>query len=105
MKALRTTIDAPVDAAGLAAFRVLFGATMLLGLVRFLASGWIDKVFVAPRYFFTYPGFEWVTPWAAWGMHLHYAVLAVLALCICVGLFYRAAIVLFTLGFAYVQLI
>ncbi len=99
------SLDAPVDAAGLAAFRIIFGTIMFLGVCRFLATGWIDPMYVKPTYFFTYPGFEWVTVWPAWGMYLHYAVLAVLALFIAAGLRSRVAAALFTLGFAYTQLI
>jgi vitamin K-dependent gamma-carboxylase len=95
----------PVDAASLAAFRILFGATMLLGVVRFLAYGWVDRFFVQPAFHFTYWGFDWVKPWPSWGMHAHFVALAVLAAMVMVGLWYRTAIVLFFLGFTYVELI
>jgi vitamin K-dependent gamma-carboxylase len=95
----------PVDAAGLAAFRVLFGLLMLVSTLRFFAHGWIDRFFLAPRFHFKYWGFGWVEAWPAWGMYAHFAVLALLAVLITLGLFYRAAIVLFFLGFTYVQLI
>src|SRR5688500_15581302 len=78
---------------------------MLVGILRLLATGWIETMYVEPTWFFTYPGFEWVKPWPAWGMYLHYAVLAALALAIALGAFHRVACVLFTLGFAYTQLI
>ena len=95
----------PVDIASLAAFRILFGAVMCLGILRLFATGWIDAMYLAPRWFFHYPGFSWVVPWPGWGMHAHYAVLAVLALAIALGVFHRAATLLFTAGFAYTQLI
>lgn len=94
-----------MDAAALVVFRVAFGLIMFLGVCRFLASGWIEPMYGEPRFFFTYPGFEWVTPWPRWGMELHYGVLAVLALLIAAGWWSRAAAALFTLGFAYTQLI
>ena len=78
---------------------------MAFGILRFLATGWIETMYVEPRWFFTYPGFEWVKPWPAWGMYLHYCVLAALALMIAFGAFHRLACALFTLGFAYTQLI
>ena len=95
----------PVDVAGLAGFRIVFGLVMVFGLVRFLASGWIEPMYGEPRFFFKYPGFAWVEPWPVWGMYVHYAVLAVLAVAITLGVFYRAAIVLFAIGFAWTQLI
>jgi vitamin K-dependent gamma-carboxylase len=95
----------PIDIASLAAFRIVFGTVMCLGIVRFLATGWIDAMYVEPRWFFTYPGFGWVQPWPSWGMYAHYVVLAALAAAIAVGALYRVAIVVFVVGFAYTQLI
>ncbi len=94
-----------VDIASLGAFRIIFGTVMLFGILRFLATGWIEPMYGEPTWFFKYPGFAWVQPWSVTGMYVHYAVLAVLALAIAVGVFYRAAVVLFTLGFLYTQLI
>ncbi len=95
----------PVDIASLAAFRIIFGAVMVIGLVRMLLSGWIPQVYGEPRFFFTYPGFHWVEPWPLWGMYVHYVVLTLLAVAITVGAWTRVAAALFTLGFAYTQLI
>jgi len=95
----------PVDIASLAAFRIIFGAVMCLGILRFLATGWIEPMYVEPRWFFSYPGFAWVSPWPGWGMYLHYAVLAGLALAIALGAFHRVVTLLFVVGFAYTQLI
>lgn len=94
-----------VDIASLAAFRIVFGAVMFLGIVRFLASGWIETMYGEPSFFFKYPGFEWVEPWPVWGMYLHYGVLAALALAIAAGAWHRIVTPLFVLGFAYTQLI
>lgn len=103
--AWRSAALRPVDIASLAAFRVIFGAVMCLGILRFLATGWIEAMYVEPHWFFTYPGFAWVTPWPAWAMYLHYAVLAALALAIALGAFHRIVTLLFVVGFAYTQLI
>jgi vitamin K-dependent gamma-carboxylase len=95
----------PVDIASLAAFRVIFGLVMFTGLVRFMATGWIEPMYGEPHWFFKYPGFGWVEAWPVWGMYLHYSVLAVLALAIALGAYHRIACVLFVGGFAYTQLI
>ena len=86
-------------------FRILFGATMTFGVLRFIALGWVDRFFVEPRFHFTYFGFDWVRPWPAWGMHLHFWLLALLALMVTLGLFYRVAICAFFIAFTYVELI
>src|SRR5687768_16212189 len=58
-----------------------------------------------PSYFFSYAGFDWVRPWPAWALYLHYIVLAVLALAIALGTWHRIACALFVVGFTYTQLI
>jgi hypothetical protein len=95
----------PVDGAGLAAFRILFGLVMFGALVRLMTTGWIRPLFVEPRFFFKYPGFSWVPGGSEPGMYLHVTVLAVLALCIASGLFYRVSAALFAVGFAWLELI
>ncbi len=95
----------PVDIASLAAFRIIFGVVMFAGIVRFLATGWIEKMYGEPSWFFSYAGLDWIRPWPVWGMYLHYSVLAVLALAIAFGAFHRIACALFVVGFAYTQLI
>jgi hypothetical protein len=97
----------PVDVASLAAFRIIFGAVMCFGMLRLISTGWIEPMYVEPTWFFSYfsPAFEWVRPWPAWGMYLHYVVLAALALMICVGAFHRIATGLFLVGFVYSQLV
>ncbi len=93
------------DIAWLAAFRMLFGVTLCVSMLRFLGNGWIDQFFVQPSFHFKYFGFEWVEPLSASGMHALFWLLAGLALCISLGLFFRVTAPLFTLGFTYIQLI
>lgn len=95
----------PIDAASLVAFRVMFGLMMATGLARFVLQGWVDKLYVGPNFFFKYPGFEWVTVPDRAGLYALFAVLFVSALCIAVGLFYRAATIVFFFAFAYLQLL
>ena len=96
---------APVDLAWLAAFRVLFGLTMAVSMLRFIANGWIDRFFVTPRFFFKYWGFEWVQAGSAAEMHLLFVALTALALSIAAGALFRVTSLLFALGLGYVQLI
>lgn len=104
-RGLMARLMAPVDIAWLAAFRMLYGLLMFAGITRFVLSGWVEVLYVEPQLHFKYPGFEWVTSWPGWGMYVHFGALAMLALMVALGLFHRVAAPLFTLGFAYVQLI
>ena len=46
IEALTRRLLQPVDAAWLAALRVLFGLTMAVSMWRFVANGWIEAFFV-----------------------------------------------------------
>ena len=102
---LRARLATPVDAASLGAFRIAFGAILLFELADYFRRGWIERYWIEPGFHFTYWGFEWVRPWPGAGMRLHFAALAVFALCIALGLATRAAAALFCAGFTYVFLI
>ncbi len=95
----------PVDAAWLAAFRVLYGTLLCISMLRFLVYGWVDKLFTAPTFFFKYWGFAWVEPLPSPWLHALFAVLAVCALATAVGFAFRGAAIALTLGLAYVQLL
>ena len=96
---------ARVDIAWLAAFRVLFGLTLSVSMFRFIGYGWIDDFFVTPQFHFKYFGFAFVEPMPAEWMHTLFWALAVLALMIATGLFFRLAAALFFVGFTYLQLV
>jgi vitamin K-dependent gamma-carboxylase len=103
--AVRAALYRPVDGAGLAAFRVLFGLMMCTGVVRFMANGWIDRFYGEPGFFFKFWGFEWVPVPPVPALYALFAVLAIAALCIALGAFYRVAAAVFFLGFTYAQLL
>ncbi|MEO8904774.1 MAG: HTTM domain-containing protein [Polyangiaceae bacterium] len=97
-------LNRPVDAASAAAFRVLFGALMLLSTVRFFGRGWIAEDYLKPKLFFHYWGFSWVHPFSGAGMYVLYAVVALSACCVLLGVAYRSAAFAFALTFSYAHL-
>lgn len=94
-----------VSIASLVWFRILFGGLMLFGVIRFASYGWIEDLYISPKFYFTFYGFEWVTPLTGNGMYWVFIVMGVSALLIILGLFYKIAIFLFFLSFTYVELI
>ena len=92
-----------IKTAPLAVFRVLFGAMMLLSLIRFWANGWISKLYLEPEFHFSYYGFEWVKPLGNW-TYLIFLICGLAALAVALGYKYRLAIVLFFLSFTYIEL-
>jgi hypothetical protein len=94
---------APLDIAWLAAFRALFGLTLCVSMLRFVAYGWVDELFVKPRFHFKYWGLGWVEVLSSANMHALFWALAALALCVAAGFLYRLSLALFALAFAYLQ--
>ena len=95
----------PVAADSLALFRILFGLLVAAGSLRFLAMGWVDRLYLEPANHLTHAGFDWVRPLPGPWMHLLLLALAVLGICIAIGYRQRAAAGIFALGFAYTELI
>lgn len=103
-QALYRRLNRPVDIAALAVFRILFGALMYVGTLRFMAAGWIDAFYVQPDFHFKYWGFEWVQVPGAAGLYLLYGGIALSAALVALGAFYRVAIVSFWCLFTYAEL-
>jgi hypothetical protein len=91
------------SAAPLAIFRIIFGIMMLLGIIRFWALGWIDKLYIDPSFFFSYYGFEWVKPLGTL-TYLLFFVCGLSAFFVAIGFKYRIAIITFFLSFLYIEL-
>ncbi len=97
-------LNKTTKAAPLAVFRIFFGILMFISIVRFWSYGWIDSVYIQPKFHFSYYGFEFIQPLGEW-TYLLFAICGITALMICVGYKYRLAIVTFFLSFTYIELI
>lgn len=100
---LNTYLQRTTDAAPLVVFRVFFGIMMLLSIVRFWSNGWIEKLYLQPKFHFSYYGFEWVKPLGN-ATYILFLICGVAALMVALGYRYRMAIVLFFLSFTYIEL-
>jgi hypothetical protein len=94
-----------VRIAPLIVFRIIFGALLLYGSVRFVAKGWVNTLYIEPHHFFGYYGFEWVKPLPGTWMYLPFILMIFSALCIIIGFKYRWAAALFFISFTYVELL
>ncbi|GAB3999765.1 HTTM domain-containing protein [Spirosoma daeguense] len=92
------------SAAPLAVFRLLFGLMLLGSTIRFWSKGWIDELYIKPRYYFPFYGFEFVKPLGEY-TYVMFAICGVSALLVAIGLFYRLAAVALFLSFTYIELI
>lgn len=100
---LRSYINRKTNAAPLAVFRMLFGFMMCYGMIRFWYHGWIETLYIQPKFHFSYYGFEWVKPLGEW-TYLLFVICGISAFFVAIGLKYRWAIITFFLSFTYIEL-
>ncbi len=86
-------------------FRIIFGSMMFASTLRFILNGWVHDLYIKPKFFFTYYGFDWIKPLEGDYMYLIFGLLLLISLLITFGLFYRISIVSYFLIFTYVELI
>ena len=96
----RSTSIAP-----LVIFRIIFGAMMFMGILRFISKGWVKDMYIDPSFYFGYLGFEWVKPLPENWMYLPFICLLLSSLGILLGAFYRISTILFFLCFTYIEML
>ena len=92
------------SAAPLAVFRISLGLLLFASTVRFWSKGWIHELYIQPRHFFPFYGFEFVQPLGKY-TYVLFAICALCALMVALGWFYRIAITGLFLSFTYIELI
>jgi len=95
----------PVDIAALVYYRIVFGALMVYNMWFYHHRGFIALFWIDPTYRFAFPGLGWLQPWPGNGIYYHCLALALLAVLITIGCFYRVAATLFALGYSYLFLL
>ena len=105
LEGTRQNMFKAVDASSLVVFRIGFGLIMLWEVWRYWHYDWISQYYIEPDFQFKYFGFEWIEPWPGDLMYAHYALVAMLALFITIGLFYRLSTHLFFIAFSYIFLL
>jgi vitamin K-dependent gamma-carboxylase len=104
VKRLVALLNAPRDAAPLAAFRIVFGALMAFEAF----AGYLHKIpdrYAPDVFHFTYPGFGWVTPPPGLGIYLVIGAMGLAAVCFTLGYRYRPAAIIFLTTYTYIFLI
>ncbi len=100
-------LQKPVSATPLIVFKIIFGALMIFGTVRFMTLGWIEDHYVQPLFHFKYWGFSWVKPLPVFWLYVvHYLmIVAALGVMFARGFLYKISAVLLFLAFTYTELI
>lgn len=98
-------LNRPLSIAPLVVFRLIFGLMMALSTLRFMLKGWVSELYIEPKFFFPFYGFEWVKPLPGQAMYVVFALVLLFSLMIMLGWYYRVSTALFFILFAYVELI
>lgn len=101
---LREYFKSSKSASPLAVFRIGFGLIMLYSIMRFYFMGWIEKVYINPKFHFKYYGFEWIPDLGEF-TYILFFICAITSIMITLGLKYKLSIILFFSCFTYIELL
>ncbi len=101
---MKNYLQKSTPAAPLAVFRIALGLLLFVSIIRFWAKGWIHQLYIEPKYFFPFYGFEFITSPGQY-IYVLFALCGLSALLFAMGLFYRVASVTLFLSFTYIELI
>lgn len=97
--------DKQVPSSTLAVYRIFFGALMLFSTLRFLMNGWVYDFYIQPEFHFSYLGFGWIPYPEPIVLYFIFILLIISSISILLGFFYRLNIIIFFIGFTYVELL
>ncbi len=93
---LRHFLFKKIDNSGLLLFRMIFGILICLECYGAIATGWIRRTLIEPKFTFTFIGFEWLQPLPGNGMYFYYFIMGTLGLLVAAGYKYRWSMIAFT---------
>ncbi len=100
---IRDYLSKTSESVSLAVFRLSFGILMCYNLFRSWLFGWIDELYLKPKFFFSYYGFEWVKPLGNY-TYLLFGIATLSAIFVLIGYKYRYAVVILFLSFTYIEM-
>jgi len=89
----------------LVVFRIVYGAVMTAGTVRFIMNDWVHLFYGVPEFFFSYYGFEWVKPIGEHALFVLYILMACSFFMVMLGAWYRLCSAISFFTFTYTELI
>jgi hypothetical protein len=85
-------------------FRIGLGIMLFFGSIRFWLNGWIETLYITPKYFFSYYGFGFIVPLGEY-TYILFFICGMSALFVALGFFYRLSSITLFLSFTYIELI
>ncbi len=86
-----------IDNAQLVVFRIFYGLLVSAECYGAIATGWVRRTLVEPRFTFSFIGFEWLQPLPGNGMYIYFVVMGTLGLLIALGYKYRFSALAFAI--------
>ncbi|WP_339142071.1 HTTM domain-containing protein [Croceitalea sp. MTPC5] len=78
-----------IDNAQLIVFRVFYGVLICAEAFGAIATGWVRRTFIEPRFTFSFIGFEWLQPLPGNGMYFYFVLMGIFGIFITLGFKYR----------------
>lgn len=86
-----------VDNSALIVFRIFFGILIFLESWGAIATGWVRRVLVEPKFTFNFIGFDFLQYLQGPYMYIHFFIMGVFGIMVTIGYRYRFSIIGFTL--------
>ncbi len=78
-----------IDNAQLVVFRVCYGLLICAEAFGAIATGWVRRTFIEPKFTFNFIGFEWLQPLPGDGMYYYFVLMGICGILITLGYKYR----------------
>ena len=85
-----------IDNSSLIIFRVFFGILISLECFGAIATGWVNRILIAPKFKFPFIDFDFLQPLPGNGMYFYFGIMGLMGICIALGFKYRASMITFT---------
>ena len=103
LKTINSYLSKSCNSSPLIVFRIAFGILMFISMIRFWLKGWIEELYINPKFHFSYFGFDWVKPFGDF-TYILFIVCALSSILVSIGYKYRFSIIIFFLSFTYIEL-
>ncbi len=101
---LNRLLFSKIDNGSLVLFRIFFGILISFEGFGAIATGWVRRTLIEPKFTFNFIGFEWLQPLPGNGMYVYFAIMGTLGILIALGYKYRYAMIAFALMWSGVYL-
>ncbi|MEO0570741.1 MAG: HTTM domain-containing protein [Bacteroidota bacterium] len=89
MKIVNQFLFKKIDNAQLVVFRVFYGILVCFEAFGAISTGWVRRTFIAPKFTFSFIGFEWLQPLPGDGMYYYFVLMGIFGVLITLGYKYR----------------